>query len=297
VVPTGNFREQPTQNRCVPRRGQAPLPAAFLSGSWCRRLSAISVLLKHRSGGDDWTHRIKRRPHRASRQQEKSERRFSVAQGLPRARVVRPNPSLKLSPNCVAHWACGAGASPQFCAAVPARHTIGATLARTLGIAIVHLLRLSISSNANTNALLRRYTASKAAKTKVHLGQSVSAKQQRFAVKSVTKFAQSSKVSLWACSRASSGGFVERRGSCRKTKLLRLAAQACSGQGAQASCNTKFSGTVRPWRPKPLLIPQHAMPNPSFKGRSNGGPPGLGHSVRLPIFCGPGLASLRRPPP
>jgi hypothetical protein len=35
----------------------------------------------------------------------------------------------------VAHWACGAGASPQFCAAVPARHTVGATLARTLGVA------------------------------------------------------------------------------------------------------------------------------------------------------------------
>jgi RimJ/RimL family protein N-acetyltransferase len=46
----------------------------------------------------------------------------------------RPNPSLKLSPNGVAHWACGAGASPQFCAAVPARHTVGATLARTLGL-------------------------------------------------------------------------------------------------------------------------------------------------------------------
>jgi hypothetical protein len=47
---------------------------------------------------------------------------------------VTPNPSLKLSPNGVAHWACGAGASPQFCAAVPARHTVGPTLARTLGI-------------------------------------------------------------------------------------------------------------------------------------------------------------------
>jgi hypothetical protein len=46
---------------------------------------------------------------------------------------VLPNPSLKLSPNGVAHWACGAGALPQFCAAVPARHTVGATLARTLG--------------------------------------------------------------------------------------------------------------------------------------------------------------------
>jgi predicted acetyltransferase len=45
-----------------------------------------------------------------------------------------PNPSLKLSPNGVAHWACGVGASPQFCAAVPARHTAGATLARTLGV-------------------------------------------------------------------------------------------------------------------------------------------------------------------
>jgi carboxyl-terminal processing protease len=53
---------------------------------------------------------------------------------------MRPNPSLKLSPNGVAHWACGAGASPQFCAAVPARHTIGATLALTLGLRI-HSMR------------------------------------------------------------------------------------------------------------------------------------------------------------
>jgi hypothetical protein len=48
--------------------------------------------------------------------------------------AMTPNPSLKLSPNGVAHWACGAGALPQFCAAVPARHAAGATLARTLGI-------------------------------------------------------------------------------------------------------------------------------------------------------------------
>jgi hypothetical protein len=53
-----------------------------------------------------------------------------------------PNPSLKLSPNGVAHWACGAGASPQFCAAVPARHTVGATLARTLGRTADHHQRL-----------------------------------------------------------------------------------------------------------------------------------------------------------
>jgi uncharacterized protein (DUF433 family) len=53
---------------------------------------------------------------------------------------MRPNPSLKLSPNGVAHWACGAGASPQFCAAVPAHHTVGATLARTLGSKNSHLL-------------------------------------------------------------------------------------------------------------------------------------------------------------
>jgi hypothetical protein len=79
-------------------------------------------------------HRLELCPHLASQEQEKSERRFSVAQGLPGARAVRPNPSLKLSPNGVAHWACGAGASPQFCAAVPARHTVGATLARTLGL-------------------------------------------------------------------------------------------------------------------------------------------------------------------
>jgi hypothetical protein len=47
--------------------------------------------------------------------------------------AVRPNHSLKVSPNGVAHWACSAGASPQFCAACPARHTVGPTLARTLG--------------------------------------------------------------------------------------------------------------------------------------------------------------------
>jgi hypothetical protein len=29
-------------------------------------------------------------------------------------RAVMPNPSLKLSPNGVAHWARGAGASPHF---------------------------------------------------------------------------------------------------------------------------------------------------------------------------------------
>jgi hypothetical protein len=33
----------------------------------------------HRSGGDDWTHRIELNPHLASQQQKKSERRFSVA--------------------------------------------------------------------------------------------------------------------------------------------------------------------------------------------------------------------------
>jgi hypothetical protein len=38
-------------------------------------------------------------------------------------------------------------------------------------------------------------------------------------------------------------------------------------------------------------------PNPSLKGRSNGVPPSLGHRRRSPIFCGPGLASHRRPPP
>jgi hypothetical protein len=49
-------------------------------------------------------------------------------------RELRPNPSLKLSPNGVAHWASGAGASRPFCAAGPARHTAGPTLARTLGL-------------------------------------------------------------------------------------------------------------------------------------------------------------------
>jgi hypothetical protein len=134
AVPTGELREQSAEERCVPCRSQASLPAVFSSNSWCRRRSAISGLLKRQSGSDDWTFRMELRPHLASQQQEKSERRFSVAVGLPGVRTVRPNPSLKVSPNGVAHWACGAGASPQFCAAVPARHTAGPTLARTLGL-------------------------------------------------------------------------------------------------------------------------------------------------------------------
>jgi hypothetical protein len=60
---------------------------------------------------------------------------------------VQPNPSLKVSPNGVTHWACGAGASPQFCAAGPARHTVGPTLARTLGrrtfaALVIHLQKM-----------------------------------------------------------------------------------------------------------------------------------------------------------
>jgi hypothetical protein len=160
----------------------------------------------------------------------------------------------------------------------------------------VHLVCTSISSNTSTNALLLGSAASRATKSRTHLGQSISAKQQRFAVKSNTKFAQSLKVSLLAYRRASSGGFFEHRSGGRKTKLVRLAAQSCSGQSAQASCNTKFSGTVCPWRPKPLLTSQHAMPNPSFKGeaqRQAARPgPRCGH-----IFLGPGLASHRRSPP
>jgi hypothetical protein len=46
------------------------------------------------------------------------------------------------------------------------------------------------------------------------------------------------------------------------------------------------------------MPPENSVPpNPSLKGRSNGMPPGLGHRVRWPILCGPGLASYRRPPP
>jgi hypothetical protein len=73
------------------RRIQAPLPATFFSSSWCRRRSAISGSTEHRSGGDDWTHRIKLRPHLASHQQECSELRSSAALGLPCVRAVRPN--------------------------------------------------------------------------------------------------------------------------------------------------------------------------------------------------------------
>jgi hypothetical protein len=83
-------------------------------------------------------------------------------------------------------------------------------------------------------------------KTKTRHGQSISTKQQRFAVKSVTRFTQISKVSLLACSRASSVGYVRHRSGCRKTKLVRLASHSCAGYSSQTSCNRKFSGTVSP---------------------------------------------------
>jgi hypothetical protein len=81
---------------------------------------------------------------------------------------MRPNPSLKVSPNGVAHWACGAGASPQFCAAVPAHHTAGATLARTLGRRtfaplVIHLQkmrnRLTLVLNATSLAAVALFTS------------------------------------------------------------------------------------------------------------------------------------------
>jgi hypothetical protein len=45
-----------------------------------------------------------------------------------------------------------------------------------------------------------------------------------------------------------------------------------------------------------VRVKSRVQPNPSFKGRSNGGLPGLvrGHVY---IFLGPGLAAHRRPPP
>jgi hypothetical protein len=84
------------------------------------------------------------------------------------------------------------------------------------------MLRLSISSNTNTNALLRESTASTPTKTGIQLCQSSSAKDQRFAVESATRFTQALKVSLLACSRSKDSGFVQHRSGCRKHSL-----QAC----------------------------------------------------------------------
>jgi hypothetical protein len=81
VVLIEKFREQSAYKRCVPRRSQAPLPAASFSSSWCRRRSVVVGLRQHRSGGNDWTHRIELCPRLASQQQEKYEARFSVALG------------------------------------------------------------------------------------------------------------------------------------------------------------------------------------------------------------------------
>jgi hypothetical protein len=122
----------------------------------------------------------------------------------------------------------------------------GSPLTQTLGIAIVHLLHPSISSNTNTNSPLRKGTVSTRTKTKARLGHSISAKQRRFAVKSVTNLKHSLKVSLLACSRASSGCYVRHRSGCRKTKIARLATPSRSGQNEVASCGFKSYGKVSP---------------------------------------------------
>jgi hypothetical protein len=108
----------------------------------------------------------------------------------------------------------------------------------------VHLRGITISSNTNTNALLRGGATSTRTKTETELGQSISAKRQRFAVKSVTKLSQTLKVSLLAYSRSSIGGYVEHRSGFRKTRLRRLPSHSCSGHSAQVFSNGKFSGTV-----------------------------------------------------
>jgi hypothetical protein len=126
------------------------------------------------------------------------------------------------------------------------RHAVVARLPQTLGIAIVRLFCPTISSNTNTNTLLRGGAASTRTKTATQLGQSISTNQQRFAIKSVTKFTRALKVSLLACSRANIGGFVQHRSGCRNTKIARLATPSCSGQSERVSCGFKFSGTVSP---------------------------------------------------
>jgi hypothetical protein len=44
AVHTAELREQSPQRRCVSRRSQAPLPAAFFSSSWCHRRPPFSGL-------------------------------------------------------------------------------------------------------------------------------------------------------------------------------------------------------------------------------------------------------------
>jgi hypothetical protein len=87
----------------------------------------------HRSGGDDGTHRRVVRPHLAYQQQEKSEGRFSVALGISGVSKVRPNHLAQGEPQRRGTLGLRRSAFGLFCAAVPARHTVGATLARTLG--------------------------------------------------------------------------------------------------------------------------------------------------------------------
>jgi hypothetical protein len=73
-----------------------------------------------------------------------------------------------------------------------------------------------------------------------------------------------------------------------------VAQQSCGVvQGAQFL----LGGVARFSYSRAMPAINRAPPNPSLKGRSNGVPPSLGHSRRSPIFCGPGLASHRWPPP
>jgi hypothetical protein len=110
----------------------------------------------------------------------------------------------------------------------------------------VHLLRPSIPSNTNTNAPLLVGTAKAPTKTLTQPRRFISTGQQRFAIKSITRFTHALKVSLLACSRAGIGGFVEHLSGCRKTRTTNLAAPSCSGQSERASCGIQFSGKVGP---------------------------------------------------
>jgi hypothetical protein len=99
---------------CAPRQQSRTLNSSSVSGSWCRRRREIGTLVGQRSGGDDCTHRVELRPYLASQQQKTYCRSSHVPQRCRCACAVRPNHSLKVSPNGVAHWPCGAGPSAHF---------------------------------------------------------------------------------------------------------------------------------------------------------------------------------------